>query len=110
MVGLDNCLSRLKCTYVLFALTTPLACCTNSINNLSYAQLTKIGKKTYFQAMHVSLIMQHLGVSDINDSKGCPVLSGSYLLHVKVFSTPANCLWLAGIIVYVPAESDKDRA
>ncbi len=60
--------------------------------------------------MHVSVIMQHLGVGDINDSTGCLVLSGSYLLHVKVFPTSANCLWLAGINVYVPAESDKNRA
>ena len=90
---------------MLSALVAPLACCTNSINNLSYAQLTKIGERTRFQAMHVSLIMQHLGAGDINGSHDCLVSLGSYLFPGKVSPTPANCLWLAGINVYVPAEA-----
>ena len=105
MVGLDYYLSRLICTYVPFAFTAPLACCINSINNLSYSQLTKIGEKNCFQAMHVPLIMQYPRVSDINDSNGYLMLHGSYLFQVKVFPTPANCLWLAGINVYVLAEA-----
>ena len=103
MVGLDYYLSRLICTYVPSALTAPLACCTNSINNLSYSQLTKIGEKNCFQAMHVPPIMQYLRVSDINGGNGYLVLHGSYLFQVKIFPTPANCLWLAGNNVYVPA-------
>ena len=63
-----------------------------------------MGEKTCFQAMHVSLIMQHLGAGDINGSNDCLVSLGSYLFPGKVSPTPANCLWLAGINVYVPAE------
>ena len=63
-----------------------------------------MGEMTCFQAMHVSLIMQHRGAGDINGSNVCLVSLGSYLFPGKVSPTPANCLWLAGINVYVPAE------
>ena len=103
MVGLDYGPSRPICTYVLSALTAPLACFTNLLHNHFHSQLTKIGKKICFQAMHVVLSMQHLGKGDANARRTYSALTKFHPLRVKVFPTPANYLELAGINVYVPA-------
>ena len=63
-----------------------------------------MGEMTCFQAMHVSLIMQHLGAGDINGSNDCLSVTRLLSLFRESLSYPANCLWLAGINVYVPVE------
>ena len=57
-----------------------------------------MGEMTCFQAMHVSLIMQHLGAGDINGSHDCLVSLGSYLFLGKVSPTQLTVYGWPGLM------------